>query len=174
MKKILLLSAVLVFGGFSASAADATPANLKLCYELFDAMRMEKQLSETSTQMLALQLQGNPMLMPFKAELEAFYKDCLQFNNLKEGIAKIYLELFTPDQIRDFIRFYRTPSGAAFAEKSSQLSTKVAAFSQQIVLKNMPSLQKAIQEKAAKLQQQKKQRKIRKRAFRNNFRRECD
>ena len=156
MKKILLLSAVLVFCGFSASAAEATPANLKLCYELFDAMKMEKQLSDTSAQMLALQIQGNPMLVQFKPELEAFYQKCLQFNNLKEGIAKIYLELFTPEQIRDFIRFYKTPSGQAFASKSALLSTKVAALSQQIVMKNMPELQKAIQEKAKKLQEQQK------------------
>lgn len=159
MKKILLLSAVLVFGGFAADAADVTPANLKLCYELFDAMRMEKQLSETSEQMLALQMKGNPLLVQFKPELEAFYKKCLQFNNLKEGIAKIYLELFTPEQIRDFIRFYKTPSGQVFSSKSAALSTRVAALSQEIVMKNMPELQKAIQEKAQKLQQQQQQQK---------------
>lgn len=157
MKKILLLSAVLVFGGFSAGAAETTPDNLKLCYELFDAMKMEKQLSESSEQMLALQIQGNPMLVQFKPELEAFYKKCLQFNNLKEGIAKVYLELFTTEQIRDFIRFYKTPSGQAFAGKSSLLSTKVAALSQQIVMKNMPELQKAMQEKAQKMMQQQQQ-----------------
>ena len=156
MKKILLLSAVLVFGGFAARGADPTPANLQLCYDLFDAMKMEKQLTETSEQMLTMQIQGNPMLAQFKPELEAFYKKCLQFNNLKEGIAKVYLELFTPEQIRDFIRFYKTPSGQVFAAKSSLLSTKVAALSQQIVMKNMPELQKAMQEKAQKMLQQQK------------------
>lgn len=159
MKKILLLSAVLLFGCVAMNAADAvkdTSADLKLCYELFDVMKLEKQLNDTSEQMLALQMQGNPMLAQFKPELEAFYKKCLRFDNLKEGMAKVYLEVFTPDQIREFIKFYKTPAGQVFASKASLLSTKTAALSQQIVMKNMPELQKAIQEKAVKLQQQQK------------------
>jgi len=159
IRKIFVLSAILLCGSMltAEEAAKTYPeADMKLCYEFFSAMKMEKQFRDMSTQMLNLQVQSNPMLQPFRPEMENFFNRYVNYQTMKEGLAKIYLEIFKPAEIREFIKFYRTPAGQALADKTTLLSAKAAGLSQEIVMKHMPELQKAIEAKALKLQQQKK------------------
>lgn len=153
MKKQLCL--VLCAAGLALFAQSPAPADLKLCYDVLEASQFEKQLNDTSTRMLNAQLQANPMLVQFRPELEAFYKKCLSYQTLKEEVAKVYSQMFTPEELRQLVAFYKSPIGQMFVRKSPELTVKISMMTQEIVTKNMPELIKAIQAKAQLLQQKK-------------------
>ena len=106
-------------------------------------------------QMLNAQIQSNPALAAYRSELEAFYKKCLNYQAMKEDVAKIYLEVFTPDELRQLIAFYKSPTGKMFLKKTPELTVKVTMMTQDIIAKTMPELIKAIQAKTQQLQQKK-------------------
>jgi hypothetical protein len=153
MKKQLCL--VLCAAGLVLFAQNPAPADLKLCYEVLEASQFEKQLNDSSARMLNAQLQASPMLVQFRPELEAFYKKCLNYQTLKEEVAKVYCQMFTPEELRQLIAFYKSPTGRMFVQKSPELTVKITMMTQEIVTKNMPELIKAIQTKAQQLQQKK-------------------
>lgn len=63
--------------------------------------------------------------------------------------------MFTPEELRQLIAFYKSPTGRMFVQKSPELTVKITMMTQEIVTKNMPELIKAIQTKAQQLQQKK-------------------
>jgi len=72
----------------------------------------------------------NPVIDQFKAmvaeEKQAdFVKDVnATFPSLYSDMAKIYMEEFTHDEIKDLIKFYQTPTGKKMADKAVVLSQK--------------------------------------------------
>jgi len=125
-----------------------------LCYELFSAMKMERQFQKSIDLMLELQIKSNPTLQMFRPEMESFFQRYASYHALKEHLARIYLESFTTDDIREFIRFYRSPAGSKLAEKNSELTAKAANLGQSKVQNNLPELQKILREKMEKMGRQ--------------------
>ncbi len=155
MKKQLCLALCIAVIAVFAQEQKTPSANLKLCYDVLEAAQFEKQLNESGSQMLNAQMQGNPALIPYRPELEAFYKKCLNYQSMKEDVAKIYLQIFTPDELRQLIAFYKSPTGQMFLKKTPELTVKISMLTQEIIAKNMPELVKAIQAKTQQLQQKK-------------------
>ena len=93
--------------------------------------------------------------MQFRPELESFYKKCLNYQTLKEEFAKVYCQMFTPEELRQLIAFYKSPTGRMFLQKSPEGTVKISMMMQGIVKKNMAELIKAIQTKSQQLQQKK-------------------
>lgn len=155
MKKILCLTLCIAGAALFAQAKTPAPADLKLCYDVLEAAEFEKQMTESGIQMLNAQIQANPALAAYRPELEAFYKKCLNYQAMKEDVAKIYLQVFTPDELRQLIAFYKSPTGRLFLQKTPDLTVKVSMLTQEIIAKNMPELIRAIQAKTQQLQQKK-------------------
>ena len=155
MKRIVL-PLLLVLCVFSAWAEEKrySESEYGLCYEMFDAMKMEQQFQKSIDLMLELQMKSNPMLQMFRPEMESFFRRCASYQALKRELAQIYLDAFTADDIREFIRFYRSPAGRKLSEKNPELTIKAADLGQKMVKDNLPELQKILQEKMQKMRQQ--------------------
>ena len=156
MMKRIVLPLLLVLCVFSAWAEEKrySESEYGLCYEMFDAMKMEQQFQKSIDLMLELQMKSNPMLQMFRFEMESFFRRYASYQALKKHLAEIYLDAFTPAEIREFIRFYRSPAGRKLAEKNPELTLKAADLSQTIVKDHLPELQKILQEKMEKMRQQ--------------------
>lgn len=155
MKKLFCLTLCLAGVILFAQQKAPSQADLQLCYEVLKAAQFEEQMTDSGMQMLNAQIQSNPALATYRPELEAFYKRCLNYQAMKEDVAKIYLEVFTPDELRQLIAFYKSPTGKMFLKKTPELTVKVTMMTQDIIAKNMPELIKAIQAKTQQLQQKK-------------------
>ena len=156
MLKKLILPVLLTICVISAAAEEKTRGESEygLCYELFSAMKMERQFQKSIDLMLELQIKSNPMLQMFRPEIESFFRRYASYQALKKDLAKIYLDTFTPDEIREFIRFYRSPAGEKLAEKNPELTMRAAELGQKTVQGNLPELQKILREKMEKMRQQ--------------------
>ncbi len=150
MKKtlfVLALMAVSVFGVMAQEAPKYSEADYKSVYDLFDVMKLDEQMKNTTAKMLDIQMRTRPDIAPYREELTKFMDKYVSFQALKKDLAEIYLKHFTIDDIKGLTAFYQTPLGKKFAEKNSELANDSVELTTRKVAENQADLQKMIMEK---------------------------
>lgn len=143
MKTFLpLLLAVALLQPISARADEAS--HKKAAENLLSLMGMEKLLNQSVDQMLQMQVQQNPQLAPFQAQMKAFLNKYMSWDSLKNDMATVYTEEFSEQELNDLVKFYETPLGKKTVEKMPALMAKGAAMGQKRVQEHLPELQAAI------------------------------
>lgn len=152
LKKITLavLASVCLFSA-SAEELKYSESDYGLCYELFEVMKMDQHFRKTMDMLLELQMKSNPALQMFRPEMEQFFHRYGSFQELKKPLARVYLDMFTADDIREYIRFYRTPAGGRLAERTSELSGKAAELGRMTIEAHLPELQEILRNKAERM-----------------------
>ena len=73
-------------------------------------------------------------------------KEDLSAEKMKEMVVSIYTEIFTEDEVRSIIDFYKTPGGQALINKQPLVLQKTMAFMQQRMAAIVPKIQAAVEE----------------------------
>ena len=142
----LLLPILIALSLLQPNALRADEASHKKAAEsLLALMGLEKLLSQSVDQMLALQVQQNPALAPYQAQMKTFLNKYMSWASLKDDMAKVYMAEFTEAELNDLIKFYQTPLGKKTVEKMPSLMTKGAEMGQKRMQEHLPELQAAIQ-----------------------------
>ena len=144
-KKIIL--SLLLLSIFSINANEKR--NTAAVYELFTTMDMAKTYQQTIEKMLEMQVKQNPSIEPLKDTMLEFFDKYMGWKSMKEDMAKIYMNNFTDNELKQLIAFYKTPIGKKAAILVPTLASEGAATSQQRVQKNMPELQRMMQARMA-------------------------
>lgn len=147
MKRFLPLLLALTLALPLVVRADEASAR-KAAESLLNLMGMEKLLGQSVDQMLAMQVQQNPAIAPYQAQMKTFLSKYMSWPSLKDDMVKIYTEEFTEQELNDLNKFYQTPLGKKTVEKMPALMAKGAAMGQQRVQQHLPELQAAIQAQA--------------------------
>lgn len=111
---------------------------------LFALMDMENLLSQSVDQMLAMQVQQNPAIAPYQAQMKAFLNKYMSWASLKDDMAKLYMEAFSESELNELNKFYQTPLGKKTMQKMPILMAKGAEIGQKRVQEHLPELQAAI------------------------------
>lgn len=149
----------LVFIGFVSvlSPAFADSAAEEEAEKLLNAVGMDEVLSQSMAQMLDVQLQQNPALVPYKEVMLEFLGKYMSYESLKPDMIRIYSEAFTASELREINAFYATDVGRKTIEKMPVLMAQGSQIAVARVQENMGELQSMIQaesERIQKLQQQ--------------------
>ena len=121
----LLLPVLIALSLLQPNALRADEASQKKAAEsLLGLMGMEKLLSQSIDQMLALQVQQNPSLAPYQAQMKTFLNKYMSWASLKDDMAKVYMAEFTEAELNDLIKFYQTPLGKKTVEKMPSLDVE--------------------------------------------------
>ncbi len=144
-KKIIL--SLLLLSIFSINANEKR--NTAAVYELFTTMDMAKTYQQTIEKMLEMQVKQNPSIEPLKDTMLEFFDKYMGWKSMKEDMAKIYMNNFTDNELKQLIAFYKTPIGKKAAILVPTLASEGAAISQQRLQKNMPELQRMMQARMA-------------------------
>ena len=122
MKKRLILP--LIFCALSSSAMAQTTA----IDEMFEVMSMERQMAGGFEAMLPLidklstQLKLNSEEeQELKGIFRTWYNEDIDRAKIMSEVKKLYAGVFTDSEIRDIIKFYQTPTGQKFLEKSPEI-----------------------------------------------------
>ena len=83
-------------------------------------------------------------------DLVSYFNEKLQWEKLKPRIADIYMDVFTEDELRQLVDFYRSPVGQTFLAKAPQISQRRAALLQDL----MADLPARLDEMAAKMRKE--------------------
>ena len=151
----LILTAGLIAGAEIPAGKVYTKAEYDQAYTLLETMNTRKQFESMKNGMLNLQLKSAPQLAHYKQVFVKFFDKYLTFDMLKKELADIYLDLFTPEEIRELTAFYQTPLGKKLVEKTPELTLRSAQIGQNAVLKHLPELQAELR-KAIEADQKKK------------------
>ena len=118
MRKRPLLPAALLF---CCCAAMADSGDRALAEELL-RINGTRQAMEATVEASLRQL-GSAPDDPARPAMERFVRKCFAFDALKGELTELYLENYTPDELRALIAFYRTPLGRKKARACSKVST---------------------------------------------------
>jgi hypothetical protein len=79
--------------------------------ELMELTGVPERVPDVNAQVIALQLQGMPLLEQFRPALEAWMHRYLSWEAVGEQYIDLYVTMFTEQEIEDMLAFYRTPTG---------------------------------------------------------------
>jgi len=122
MKKCLALP-LLILTLSTPAVAQEKPVD-----ELFRVMSMDKQISggfeamlpviDQMSARLKLDTQGNEEL---KNIFRTWFNEDVDLKSMEEKTKQLYSHNFTSDELHEVTKFYQSPTGQKFLEKSSQL-----------------------------------------------------
>jgi uncharacterized protein len=138
----ILLGAIALFQPATIRADEAS--HRKAVESLFTLMELDKVLSQSVDQMLALQVQQNPAIAPFEAQMKTFLNKYMSWTSLKDDMAKLYMAEFSESELNELNKFYQTPVGKKSVQKMPGLMGKAAEIGQKRVQDHLPELQAAI------------------------------
>ena len=120
----ILIGAVAFFQPATTRADEAT--HRKAVESLFALMGMEAVLTQSIDQMLAMQVQQNPALVPHQAQMKAFLSRYMSWASMKDDMAKLYMAEFSESELNELTKFYQTPVGKKTIQKMPALMAKGA------------------------------------------------
>ena len=145
-----LLPVVIALALLQPSALRADEASHKKAAEsVLSLMGMESLLSQSIDQMLAMQVQQNPAIAPYQAQMKTFLSKYMSWASMKDDMAKIYMGEFTEPELNELYKFYQTPVGKKTVQRMPALMAKGAELGQKRMQEHLPELQAAIQSAAA-------------------------
>ncbi|MCC2547171.1 DUF2059 domain-containing protein [Hymenobacter sp. BT175] len=131
----------------TAPAEPLAPGLRKASEELLQVLQMEKFTTESINQMLTMQIQQRPGLEVVEPEMRAFMNKYMSWNALREDMVRLYAREFTEKELRDLVKFYKSPTGQKYVSKQSSLMQSGMEIGQRRVRENMPELQRTVEEK---------------------------
>ena len=144
----LLFSALALSSPVTARADQAS--HRKAAESLLNLMEMDKLISESVDQMLAVQIQQNPTIAPFQTQMKAFLNKYMSWASLKDDLIGIYVTEFSESELNELNKFYQTPLGKKAVQKMPGMMAKGAEIGQKRVQEHLPELQATIASEAEK------------------------
>lgn len=121
-----------------APRRETTPASLRLASELLRVTRTEESVFR-GMELGMRQGAGEDPDPKILSIVRGVFQQHLKWADVEPGIATVYAQLFTDDELRAMIAFYQTPAG----RRMSELTADVALSTQQVLA---PHLQRVMEE----------------------------
>jgi hypothetical protein len=148
LSKLILLIALIIPCGYSF----ADEASKKEAEVLLNTLGLDKALQQTISNMLDLQLQQNPALLPYKQVMLEFFNKYMSYDSLKAEMVTIYSDAFTASELKEINAFYESPTGRKTIEKMPELMAKGGQLGAKRVQEHLPELQEMIKVESERIQ----------------------
>jgi hypothetical protein len=156
MKKYFV-AALLVFSfGLLISAEDkVTRPDIDELLTLTRVQKMsENAIEQMKTMMAGVAKQTNvspeatEKAKAMRDKMFALIESEMSWDKMKAEYAKVYAEVFTPEEVRGLIAFYKSPSGQAFLDKQPLLMQKTMEMAQKRMMDLTPKIQEMIKQES--------------------------
>ncbi len=145
--KLLVIGLILLLP--SVSLADS--ASEKEAEKLLETMGMEQLLERSIEQMLNIQLQQNPAMMPFVDIMKEFLDKYMSYESLKPDLLKLYADEFTAAELSEINAFYQTAVGQKTIQKMPTLMAQGSQIGSARIQEHVGELQSQIEAEAKRL-----------------------
>jgi uncharacterized protein len=157
-RTIVVIAAALVLTGWSAGAQDAsrriladellTMMNMPKTFE--KSMEMIKQMIPAQVEEMAKSSGGAAdaaaKVSAQTVKLMAMMEKEWTWEKVKGEYVGLYAEMFTEDELKGVISFYKTPAGMAFINKQPELVKRSMELSRKMMNEIVPKIQELIKE----------------------------
>jgi hypothetical protein len=162
-KLFACLFLLLVCGSAPAATAVAKPADerIALSIELMQIMNFDQTMQSMQGQMRGMMEEqfksyatceaAQPVLREFSGKLSDSMMGYLTDEELKVDIAAVYADVFTVEELRGIVDFYRSPLGKKLVERMPDLMQKTMVITQDRMKAMMPELQALGEEYGARI-----------------------
>jgi hypothetical protein len=116
------------------------------------AMQQASAMMQHQMQAMNVPADMKPKADQMSQEMMSYVKEKLDWATLKPQFVEIYMDVFTEDELRSVVTFYKSPAGQALLNKMPQLMQRTMTMMQA----QMADLPQRMQEMAAKLQAEEK------------------
>ncbi|MBE7373868.1 DUF2059 domain-containing protein [Pseudomonas lopnurensis] len=142
MKNSLLLCCILIL---TINLTYAASQEKKQAAEDFLIAMDAATLTEQSIdQVLAMELQQNPKLLPYRDAMREFYARHIGYEPMKADMIRIYTEHFSIEELNSLADFYRTPVGKKSIRLTPEIMAKSAEAGRSKIMANLHELQELI------------------------------
>ncbi len=151
IKTILLISSL-----FICNLSFADSGSQKEAEKFLNSLDMEKSLNQSVQQMVAIQLNQNPALAPYKQIMISFFDKHMSYSSLKTDLINLYANAFTESELKEINTFYQTPTGKKTIQQMPLLMNQGGQIGAQRIKQNMPELEKLIKAESERTQKAEK------------------
>ena len=124
----------------------------KAAEELLYVLDIKNLLQRTTEQMLDLQIQRNPSIKPYKNMMMEFFSKYVSYESLKDELITMYSESYNENELREIIKFYKTPTGQKAIHKMPELMRRGAQLGLQRLENNKSELEEMIEKESERIQ----------------------
>lgn len=133
-------------------AAAPTARHLQKTIALLELMGAEKLMLRGFSETMAMQMKASPQLVPFADVIEAWAKEVMTWENVREPLARLYAEAFTEEEIDGLVTFYRSPLGQKLKETQPDLAARGMAVGRKLADARRDDLVRRLDERRRQLE----------------------
>ena len=134
-----------------AVAPDRSVGDLPAVDELLRTIRVEQQMRAATDALADLMIRANPALEPYRDVLVDWAHETMTWEALVPELREIYSSAFTETEMREMIRFYRSPTGQKVLDQSPGLMQRSLAAGSKLGELHRDELRERIVERAKQL-----------------------
>ena len=116
----------------------------QLAENILESLNMPAITGKMVGKMIELELKSSKDSRAYADLIRKFSRQYLNWENLKTPMIKSYTETFSNQELAEIDRFFSSPAGKKFIEKSPELKKKMVNLVQQKILSYQPQLQDMI------------------------------
>ncbi|TVQ78026.1 MAG: DUF2059 domain-containing protein [Bradymonadales bacterium] len=146
-RSFLILACVFLMGfdlGAESSKVPTETADrkerLKAAEELLEAMNFFKTMSEMADQAAEVLVMSFPGLEEYRSMIEEFYREIFSGDDFRRGNIEIYVDSFTAAELRELVKFYKTPVGQKAMREWPKLFQRGAELGERLSQEAAPTL----------------------------------
>lgn len=157
---LIFMSCVFVCASTCLAAVDSHRAAVEEMLHLTEIDKMIDPMMEQVQAMIQNQVdqmdlteEAKPVVKKYNDKIMLLMKTELAWEKMKNDLIDIYISVYTEEEIKAIIAFYRTPVGQKMLDKMPQLLQQTMAVTQSKVQQLIPDLQAISQDMENELQQ---------------------
>jgi hypothetical protein len=109
-------------------------------YQLFDLLASKDQVLDIQTQLVNSLVSANPELEDYQQVVRQWSRQYLSWDDIRDGMAKVYRDNFTVTEIEQMISFYSSATGRKAVLLMPILFREGSAVGTQLALAHKPEL----------------------------------
>ncbi|HEU0301376.1 MAG TPA: DUF2059 domain-containing protein [Longimicrobium sp.] len=144
-KRWMVLALTLAAAAPAAAQPEPSATEVALVREFLEVTRTSENLTRTMEAMLQGGM-GAEMGPGFADVMREFFAEHLRYEALEPGFIRMYSDLFTEEELRGLIAFYRTPVGQRMAELTPEIAVRTQQITNEVMQEAMPELMELMME----------------------------
>lgn len=126
--------------------AAPAPEAIAAARDLMMVMDLGAVSRATTETMLETMFAQNPSLEEYRDVFMTFFDEHLRWEDLRDDYARVYAEVYTPQEMRDLAEFYQTPLGIRLLETTPAVSARSSQIAEAAIQPHLPELQRRLSE----------------------------
>lgn len=126
--------------------AEPSTESMAAAQELMTVMDLGAVTRATTETMLENMFAQNPSLEAFRDVFMTFFDEHLRWEDLRDDYARLYAEVYTPEELRALAEFYQTPLGIRLLETTPVVSARGTQIGEAAIQPHLPELQRRLSE----------------------------